>query len=88
MGIRPEGFILQEDGPLHCTLDRLEVMGRDISVVSTHECSENAAIHSIITAESRVDLSSAVVRFGLKPSKVFIFDKQTGARIPFKTAGL
>lgn len=87
VGIRPEGFILQEDGPLHCALDRLEVMGRDISVVSTHECSENAAIRSIITAESHVDLNSAVVRFGLKPAKVFIFDRQTGARIPFSTAG-
>lgn len=83
VGIRPEGFILQEDGPLHCRLDRLEVMGRDISVVSTHECSENAFIRSIVTAESHVDLSSAAVRFGLKPSKVFIFDKNTGARVPF-----
>ncbi len=80
-GIRPEGFILQEDGPLACTLDRLEVMGRDISVVSAHKCSENIAIRSIVTAESHVDLSSPVVRFGLKPSKVFIFDKETGERI-------
>lgn len=83
VGIRPEGFILRDDGPLRCALDRLEVMGRDVSVVSTHECSENAAIRSIVAAESRVDLSSTVVRFGLKPSKVFIFDKETGARIPF-----
>ena len=81
VGIRPEGFILQEDGPLACTLDRLEVMGRDISVVSAHKCSENASIRSIVTAESHVDLSSPVVRFGLKPSKVFIFDKETGERI-------
>lgn len=86
VGIRPEGFILQDDGPLHCRLDRLEVMGRDISVVSTHECSENASIRSIITAESCVDSDSPVVRFGLKPSKVFIFDKNTGARTPFETA--
>ena len=86
VGIRPEGFILQENGPLHCRLDRLEVMGRDISVVSTHECSENTSIRSIITAESRVDLNSAAVRFGLKPSKVFIFDKDTGVRIPFTAA--
>lgn len=81
VGIRPEGFILQEDGPLHCRLDRLEVMGRDVSVVSTHECSENMSIRSIIAAESSVDPDSKVVRFGLKPSKVFIFDKDTGNRI-------
>ena len=28
VGIRPEGFILKEDGPLSCDLVRLEVMGR------------------------------------------------------------
>ena len=36
VGIRPEGFILKEDGPLSCDLVRLEVMGRDVSIVSTH----------------------------------------------------
>ena len=36
IGIRPEGFILREDGPLSCQLSGIEVMGRDISVVSTH----------------------------------------------------
>ena len=35
VGIRPEGFILQEDGPLSCDLNWVEVIGRDISVVST-----------------------------------------------------
>ena len=38
LGIRPEGFILREDGPLTCDLTRVEVMGRDVSVVSTHPC--------------------------------------------------
>lgn len=33
VGIRPEGFILKEDGPLSCDLVRLEVMGRDVSIV-------------------------------------------------------
>lgn len=83
VGVRPEGFLLREDGPLHCSLGRLEVMGRDISVVSAHECSENAAIRSIINAETPVDLSGAAVRFALKPSKVFLFHRETGERIPF-----
>ena len=86
VGIRPEGFVLQENGPLCCSLSGVEVMGRDISVVSTHKAGENAAIRSIISAESRVDTGSPVVRFAVKPNKVFLFHKQTEERICFQTA--
>ena len=82
IGIRPEGFILQDDGPLSCQLSGVEVMGRDISVVSTHPACENPAIRSITSAESKVDLSSSTVRFALKPNKVFLFDRESGVRIP------
>ena len=82
IGIRPEGFILNEDGPLSCQFSGVEVMGRDISVVSTHPASENPAIRSIISAENNVDLSSSVIHFALKPGKVFLFDRATGVRIP------
>lgn len=83
VGIRPEGFILQEDGPLCCELNRLEVMGRDVSVVSTHPCSQNLTIRSIIAAEKSVNTASATVRFALKPRKVFLFNKETEERIHF-----
>ena len=83
VGIRPEGFLLQEDGPLHCHLSRLEVMGRDISVVSTHEASQNPAIRSIINAENNIDLGAEIVRFAVKPKKVFVFNKETEERILF-----
>ena len=86
VGIRPEGFVLQENGPLCCSLSGVEVMGRDISVVSTHKAGENAAIRSIISAESRMDTGSPVVRFAVKPNKVFLFHKQTEERICFQTA--
>ena len=81
--IRPEGFILKDDGPLTCSLDRLEVIGRDISIVSTNENSVNHVIRSIISAENKVDLSSKTVRFALKPYKVFLFDKTTEDRMLF-----
>mgnify|MGYP004663248609 CR=1 FL=1 len=83
VGIRPEGFILKEDGPLCCALNRLEVMGRDVSVVSTHPCSQNLTIRSIIAAENSVNTASATVRFALKPRKVFLFNKETEERILF-----
>ena len=36
-GIRPEGFIPDDDGPFTCALRGVEVMGRDISVVCAHK---------------------------------------------------
>ena len=81
VGVRPEGFILNDNGKLSCRLKGIEVMGRDISVVSENDFAESAAIRSIISAESRVDTSSNTVRFDLKPGKVFIFDKNTEERL-------
>lgn len=84
VGIRPEGFILSENGSFTCRLSRPEVMGRDVSIVSTHPASQNPVIRSIVDAESCEHLSGDTVRFALKPRKVFLFDKTTGQRIPFE----
>lgn len=81
VGIRPEGFILDENGPFECDLSRVEVMGRDISVVSTHPQSRNAVIRSIIGSDNKIDVTGAKVRFSLKPGKVHIFDKETEVRL-------
>ena len=83
VGIRPEGFILKEDGPLSCDLVRLEVMGRDVSIVSTHEKSQNVTIRSIIDADKGKSLPTGKVHFGLKPAKVFLFCTDTEERIRF-----
>lgn len=81
VGIRPEGFLLKEDGAFVCKLKGIEVMGRDISVVSTNEASLNSTIRSIISSENKVDTGSAAARFDLRPKKVFLFDKETEERI-------
>ena len=80
-GVRPEGFILHEKGALRCEFGSVEVMGRDISVVSRHDTSLAPTVRSIISAENRVDTESADVRFFLKPQKVFLFDRETEKRI-------
>ncbi len=84
VGIRPEGFVLQEDGPFSCALSGVEVMGRDISVVSTHSASLNPNVRSIVDAENKVDAESAAVRFRLKPNKVLLFHRETEERIYFQ----
>ena len=81
VGVRPEGFILSESGKLSCSLKGIEVMGRDISVVSENSASANPLIRSIISAENKVDTTAQSVRFDLKPNKVFIFDKETEERL-------
>ena len=80
-GIRPEGFILAQDGDLHVNISNVEVMGRDVSIVSTSEHSINPIIRSIIDADNKIDMSSKTVSFKLKPHKVFIFDKTTEERL-------
>ena len=84
VAIRPEGFILDEHGPLVCELSNLEVMGRDVSVVSRHEDSVNPIIRSIIDADNKLDVSSQTVSYSLKPHKVFLFDAETEERIYFE----
>ena len=84
IGVRPEGFILKEDGALCCKLENVEVMGRDVSVVSTHPGSVNPVVRSIIDADNKVDSDSEVVRYDLKPHKMFIFNKETEERIYFE----
>lgn len=85
VGIRPEGFICDPNGPLHCQLRNIEVMGRDVSVVSTNVASVNPQIRSIIDADNMVVPSEeGNVRFSLKPHKVFIFADKTEERIYFE----
>ena len=84
VGVRPEGFIPQEAGPLCCSLVGVEVMGRDTSVVSTHPAAESASIRSIISAEHHIDKDAETVRFALKPGKVFLFSRESEERLPFE----
>lgn len=86
VGIRPEGFILRENGPFHCNLTRLEVMGRDMSVISTNPHAESGAIRSIIDSENHVDVSANEVHFEIKYSKLFLFHIETQERILFEEA--
>ncbi|MBQ8953735.1 MAG: ABC transporter ATP-binding protein, partial [Clostridia bacterium] len=84
VGIRPEGFILQESGPLKCRPVNVEVMGRDVSIVSTHGASLNPLVRSIVNADNKIDISSDYVRYAIKPHKIFIFNKETEERIYFE----
>ena len=84
VGIRPEGFVLDDNGPLHCKLSSVEVMGRDVSIVSENAACASPVIRSIINADNKVDITRENVSFSLKSHKVFIFNKDTEERIYFE----
>ena len=83
VGIRPEGFVLAKDGKLTCKVSGVDVMGRDISVVSTSEHSINPLIRSVIAAEEMSNVTGSEVKFNLKERKVLLFNKETEERVRF-----
>ena len=84
VGVRPEGFVPEEKGGLKCKLLNVEVMGRDVSVVSTHPAFQGAAIRAIVASDAAINREAETVRFRLKPNKVLLFDPETELRIPFR----
>ena len=84
VGIRPEGFAISENGRLECGFDRVEVMGRDVSIVSHNSSCESEAVRSIVDARDiPSDMPSDVIRFDVNPEKLFLFAKDTEERIAF-----
>ena len=83
VGIRPEGFVLDEKGSMNCEVQNVEVMGRDVSIVSKHEGSVNPFIRSIIDADFLKNLNGTNAKYSIKKNKIFIFNKETEERIRF-----
>ena len=83
IGIRPEGFEPAENGVLNCELSAVEVMGRDVSIVSTNPASVNPVIRSIVNSDIKVDATCKNIRYNLKAHKLFVFNKETEERIYF-----
>lgn len=83
-GVRPEGFVVDENGPLVCGLDMVERTGRDKSVVATHpQLTSALQIRAIIDSDVHVSSHADTVRFKLRRSKTRLFDVNTGQRIHF-----
>ncbi len=82
-GVRPEGFVPEPNGPLTCNLVAVERMGRDSSVVASHDAHDGVQIRTIVNSDARVDPNSDIVRFRLRPEKTRLFDMETGERIHF-----
>ena len=84
IGIRPEGFVVDPNGPLTCNLSGVDVMGRDVSLVTTHADSLNPVVRSIVDADAAKNASGITVSYSLKSHKVFLFNKETEERVYFE----
>ena len=82
-GVRPEGFVPAAGGPVACALSRVEVLGRDTSIVCTHPALEGDTVRAIVRPEELAAPVDGTVRFALKPDKVFLFGREDGQRIRF-----
>ena len=81
--IRPEAFDPAADGKMTCKLRRIEVMGRDISVVLEHGSFVGEAFRAIVDSNVLGLLNGTDVKFNLEAKKVYLFHPETGERIRF-----
>jgi multiple sugar transport system ATP-binding protein len=81
VAIRPEGFVLDEAGSFAPSFGGVEVMGRDISIISEHPGRRSGAVRSIVGSDSEIPEGVRTVRFSIKPKKLYVFSKETEQRI-------
>ena len=77
IGIRPEGFVVDEKGPLELEIFMVETIGRDTSLVVKDPFDDNKSYRIIIDSSYRVKAGDKV-KFSFKPDKLFVFDKTSG----------
>ena len=81
VGIRPEGYRIEDNGPLHCRLRAIEVMGRDTSIISENSAAEGGKFRCIVLADHAPKEDATDVRFSVKPYNVYLFDLNTEERV-------
>ena len=80
VGIRPEGFEICPDGDLSFTVQNVEYIGRDISIIGVNENTEQETFRMIVDSDVHV-VEGTVVKAKIKPNKLFVFDKITEERL-------
>lgn len=82
VAIRPEGFSMskpKEGQGLHCDVEMIQVLGRDISIVAKNDSCTKPTFKVIISAEDQT--SETKLTLAIKPNKMFVFDGETEQRI-------
>jgi len=77
IGIRPEGFVLDEKGTFKLTVDLVETIGRDTSLIIIDPTRDNETFRAIVDSKHRVKPGD-VLKVSIKPDKLFIFNAKSG----------
>lgn len=75
VGIRPEGFILNNSGAFKCKFNSIETQGRDTTIICNNDACQNN-IRAIVSSDSVVNKNDGFVRFDLKENRTHIFSKK------------
>lgn len=81
VGVRPEGYDLSESGTLEITSKYIETIGRDLSIVSTHEKAMTDSFRIIVQDADSSLFDQEIVKLNLKKNKTYIFDVEDGRRL-------
>ena len=77
VGIRPEAFDPDQNGPFRCRFDRVETTGRDTSIVCHNDhCISDEDVRAIVSADEPIAHKDGIIRFSLKQHKVHVFSKK------------
>ena len=82
VAIRPEGFALEKNDAkvgLKATVDQIQVLGRDISIVAKNPACIKDVFRVIISSDETNVLGDIMLK--VSPNKMFIFDYETQERI-------
>lgn len=81
IGVRPEGYEMDEKGPLTLQPQFIEMIGRDVSLVASHAQAQTPSIRIILNSDEFSVKPNQSIKVKLKPHKTFIFEKATGRRL-------
>ena len=79
--VRPEGLVPSESGVLTLSVRGVEVMGRDVSILSESTYSTSGVVRAIVSSDEIGSNNETSIKFAIKPTKAYIFDKKTQERL-------
>ena len=85
VAIRPEGFMKaseKDEAFLKCTVDQLQILGRDISIIAKHPNCLKGTFRVIISADE--ENLTGIIKLKVNPNKMFLFSTKTEERIYVK----
>jgi len=80
IGIRPEGFLVEEEGPIEAEVEFVETIGRDTTLIMVDPTDATKRFRAIVDSDYRIEAGQRIA-LNVKPHKMFIFDQETGERL-------